>query len=109
MAKNYGDKLRSASNKFFTPTEELSSSKVKTNNAKTVKRGPGRPKKDLVRDNSAQRGLPEDYTRHSFIVRMDLLNKLQDYAYTERITIKEALEEALEGHLEDKEVMGRKK
>lgn len=63
----------------------------------------GRPqKKDLVRTNGVQAGLPEDWTRATFIVRCDQLEKLKDYAYTERITLKEALEMALNEFLKDK-------
>ncbi len=109
MAKNYTDKLMSASSKFFTSYEEIPvSGEKKQRQNKNIKNGPGRPKKNLVRDNAAQRGLPKDYTRHSFIVRVDLLNKLQDYAYTERKTVKETLEEMLEEHLKDKHVIKRK-
>ena len=48
-------------------------------------------------------GLTEKWTRATFIVRRDLLNKLKDYAYTERVTLKEALENALHNFLKDKE------
>lgn len=62
----------------------------------------GRPRKaDLVRDNSAQEGLTEDYTRATFILRVDQLNELKDYAYTHRITIKEALETVISKFMED--------
>lgn len=63
----------------------------------------GRPQKnDLVRTNGVQAGLPEDWTRATFIVRCDQLEKLKDYAYTERVTLKEALEMALKEFLKDK-------
>lgn len=56
----------------------------------------GRPRKsDLVRDNSVQAGLTEDLTRATFILKVDTLNDLKDYAYTKRITIKEALDEII--------------
>lgn len=61
----------------------------------------GRRRKDLVRYNSVQAGLPEDWTRATFIVRVSLLEKLKDFAYTERISIKEALDSALELFLQD--------
>lgn len=62
----------------------------------------GRPKKeDLVRDNAAQDGLPADWTRATFIVKTDKLEILKDYAYTERITLKEALDQALDRFFED--------
>ena len=61
----------------------------------------GRRRKDLVRNSSVQAGLPEDWTRATFIVRVPLLEKLKDFAYTERISIKEALDSALELFLQD--------
>lgn len=63
----------------------------------------GRPKnEDLIRDNPAQEGLTADWTRATFIVRKGHLEKLKDYAYTERLTLKEALDKALGAFLDDK-------
>ena len=63
----------------------------------------GRPKnKKIVRDNSVQAGLTADWTRATFIVRVSHLQKLKDFAYTERISIKEALDVALERFLQDR-------
>lgn len=63
----------------------------------------GRPKnKKIVRDNSVQAGLTADWTRATFIVRVAHLQKLKDFAYTERISIKEALDVALERFLQDR-------
>jgi len=64
----------------------------------------GRPKKDgLVRGNSVQEGLTEEYTRATFIVRCDLLEKLKDYAYTERESLKDVVNDMLEDFLSDKD------
>lgn len=60
------------------------------------------PQTDLVRTNGVQAGLPEDWTRATFIVKVEQLEKLKDYAYTERLTLKEALEAALDAFLKDK-------
>ena len=46
--------------------------------------------------------VPEDWTRATFIVRKGHLEKLKDYAYTERLTLKEALDKALGAFLDDK-------
>lgn len=43
-----------------------------------------------------------DWTRATFIVRKGHLEKLKDYAYTERLTLKEALDKALGAFLDDK-------
>lgn len=57
----------------------------------------------LVRDNAVQNGLTEDLTRATFILKVDNLNKLKDYAYTKRITIKDAINEAIESFINDYE------
>ena len=58
-------------------------------------------KKFSTKTNSVQAGLPDDWTRATFIVRITYLEKLKDFAYTERISIKEALDVALERFLQD--------
>lgn len=64
----------------------------------------GRPQKaDIVRGNSVQEGLTEDYTRATFILRVDLVEKIKDYAYTERLTMKEAANKLLSEALEREE------
>lgn len=76
--------------------ERLGITKIKN------KRG-GRPiNENLIHDNGVQAGLPKDWTRATFIVKCDLLDKLKDYAYTERITLKSALNTALEEFLQNK-------
>ena len=65
-----------------------------------AKKNQGRPKNDnLVRGNSVQEGLTEDYTRATFILKVETLNKLKDYAYTERLSIKDAINNILESAL----------
>lgn len=64
----------------------------------------GRPRKsELVRDNSAQAGLTEEWQRATFIVKVSALNALNDYAYTKRIPIKDALTEVIEKFITDYE------
>ena len=65
-----------------------------------IKTNRGR-KKIPPRVSSVQAGLPDDWTRATFIVRIAYLDKLKDFAYTERISIKEALDVALERFLSD--------
>lgn len=50
---------------------------------------------------TARDGLPADWTRATFIIQIDQLEMLKDYAYTERITLKEALDQALDRFFED--------
>lgn len=69
---------------------------------------PGRP--TTIRrqvEKASQIGLQENYTRATFILREDLLEKLKDYAYTDRRSIKDIVSEMLEQYLKDKEVIKR--
>lgn len=80
-------------NAFFTPTEE-----------KAGKKRRGRPQKNnVVHGVSTQEGLTAEYTRATFIVRVDLVEKLKNYAYTERLTMKEAINRILESFLDKEE------
>lgn len=45
----------------------------------------------------------QEFTRMTFIVRKDYLDKLRDYAKTEQITLKESLDRALSGFLDNAE------
>lgn len=61
----------------------------------TEKRGRGKPRSnDLVRGGK-QDGLTEEWTRASFIMRVETLERLKDYAYTNRIRYKDALDAIL--------------
>lgn len=71
----------------------------------TRKGQPGRPKNDkIIRNeeggNSSQEGLPPEYTRFSAIVKVDNINALRDYAYTNRISIREAIDEMIEAFID---------
>lgn len=68
----------------------------------TGRKKAGRPRReDLVRDNSAQDGLPAEYTRFSVICKAGNVKDLKDYAYTKRITLKEAVDEVIESFFRD--------
>lgn len=58
---------------------------------------------------TSQLGLPSDWTRATFIVRKDILEKLKDFAYTDRRTVKDVINEALRNYLNGKEVIKRRK
>lgn len=63
---------------------------VEANNPQLKKRG--RPtNNDIIRDNASQSGLTKDYTRASYIMPVELVDFIVDYAYTERIPIKDAI------------------
>lgn len=105
MAKKRVEGLGSrAIDKFFTQPEEQEQPLEETPKAKI-----GRPR-TIYREyeKSSQEGLQENFTRATFIVREDLLKKLKDYAYTERATLKDTVNEMLEQFLDGKEIIERK-
>lgn len=68
---------------------------------RSVKKQSGRPLNEkIVRTNSVQEGLPDTLTRATFIVDVDVLNTLKDYAYTERRSIKDVVNQALREFVE---------
>jgi hypothetical protein len=54
---------------------------------------------------TSEKGCIDSYTRATFIMRKDILLKLKNYAYTERMEIKEAINNIVEEFLKDKEVI----
>lgn len=57
----------------------------------------GRPRNDeLVRGKASQYGLTKDYTRMSYIISLENVAFIQNYAYTERIRVQDALEHLIE-------------
>lgn len=61
----------------------------------------GRPLNErIVRDNTVQEGLTADYTRATFIVEVELLEKLKDHAYTERLSLKDLINSILREYLD---------
>lgn len=53
---------------------------------------------------AARRGLQEDLTRATFILREDHLEKIKAHAYWERIQIKDVLEQMCEQYFEHKKI-----
>ena len=60
-------------------------------------------KSEIKKLEQRKRNREDEYQRMTFIVRKDLLDKLRDYCYTERISQKDGLERALVQFLENKE------
>ena len=57
----------------------------------------GRPRKDNIqREAGAGAGLQEGTTRYTVIIQNDTMKFLRDYAFTKRITIKDALQIMIE-------------
>ena len=75
---------------------------------KGLRKKQGRPR-TIYREyeKSSQEGLQDNFTRATFIVREDLLKKLKDYAYTERETLKDTVNEMIAQYLDGKEVIER--
>lgn len=61
----------------------------------------GRPRNErIVRDNPTQEGLTPEFTRSTFIVEVELLEKLKDLAYTDRVSLKDLVNKILREYLE---------
>lgn len=64
----------------------------------------GRPRKnDVVRESGSQQGLTEEYTRATFIMKVETLDALKDYAYTNRISIKDAITDIIDSFIKEYE------
>lgn len=77
-----------------------------------VTKKPGRPENDkLVRTTGAQKGLPVELTRQTLIVNVDQLEILKNYAYTERMKLKDVVSKAfgefIENHVDPKKILIR--
>lgn len=75
---------------------------------KELRKKQGRPR-TIYREyeKTSQEGLPDNFTRATFIVQEDLLKKLKDYAYTERETLKEVVNKMIKEFLDGKEIIER--
>lgn len=98
MSKNFTNRLDDTfDNMRDTPTQEK-----KKSNA-------GRPKKEDLQREGAGKGLPEDWQRYTLIVNKNTLQDLKHYAWYERISIKEAVDNILSDFLEKAEFERPKK
>jgi hypothetical protein len=57
---------------------------------------------DRYREKSSHKGLPNGWTRATFILKEEYVRQIRAVAYWERITLKELLEEALVLYLANK-------
>jgi CheY-like chemotaxis protein len=94
--------------KTLQTTVDIALYKSKTD--KILSKGPGiqvhrRPQREHSLFKSSQAGLQQGWTRATFIVQTDLLEKIKALAYWERRSIKEVIDEALEIYLKDKEIV----
>jgi len=71
--------------------------------AEELKARGGRPRNPDLQRGGVQDGLPGTETRASFIMKVDTLNGLKDVAYTDRLTIKEALDMIITNYLKTRD------
>lgn len=58
----------------------------------------------MVTQKTSQKGLKKGWTRATFILRSDYLEKIKGLAYWERKKIKEVVDEILEFHFKGKRI-----
>lgn len=58
----------------------------------------------MVSIKTSQRGLHKGWTRNTFILRKDYLEKIKALAYWERKTIKDVVDEALGSYLKGRKI-----
>jgi hypothetical protein len=61
----------------------------------------------MVLNKTSQKGLKNGWTRATFILRKDYLEKLKSLSYWERKKIKEVIDEALRSYLKGKKIRNR--
>jgi hypothetical protein len=62
----------------------------------------------MISIKSSQDGLQDGWTRATFILRKDYLERIKASAYWKRKSIKEVMDEAMEAYLKGKRVKRRK-
>jgi hypothetical protein len=62
----------------------------------------------MVQAKTSYDGLREGWTRATFILREDYLEKIKSLAYWKRRNIKEVMDEALEEYLKGKKIKSRR-
>jgi hypothetical protein len=63
--------------------------------------------REMVQTKTSYDGLREGWTRATFILREDYLQKIKSLAYWKRRNIKEVMDEALEEYLKGKKIKSR--
>jgi len=69
---------------------------------------PDKPPIIPLTTNSSQKGLPEQWTRATFIIDKKILEQVKDCAYTDRRTIRDVVHDALVQYLNGRELLSRK-
>lgn len=63
---------------------------------------------DVGKKQKKNKGLQDGWTRASFIIRQDVLDKFYDFAYTERLTKKDAITRVFDEYFKQYEESGKK-
>lgn len=82
------------------PLDWIGQEPEQTEQPKEVKRSVGRPPKEDIQREGAGKGLPEEWLRYTLIMNKKTLEDLKDYAWYERLTIKEAVDNILSEFLD---------
>ena len=100
---------QSGLDKIFTPVVEQATipvSKPRTVKAKPRIKASGgvknTPHESVDSTSTSSKGLPQGWTRATFILRQDLVHKVKRAAYWDRKQIKDVITEALDAYLVDK-------
>ena len=100
---------QSGLDKIFTPVvEQATTPRAKPRKIKAKPRikasgGVNTPQvSNVSTSTSSSKGLPQGWTRATFIVRQDLLHRVKRAAYWDRKQIKDVVSEALDAYLVDK-------
>ena len=62
----------------------------------------------MALNETSQKGLKDGWTRATFILRKDHLEKLRSFSYWQRRKIKDVIDEALSSYLEGKKIRRKK-
>lgn len=85
---------RSAESQGKQTTEESDKNAASSSSVDERQQRRGRPRKDLVREGK-NKGLAKGYERFTLVADSEMLTWYRDYAYTYRVSMREALETAL--------------
>lgn len=106
MGSKQDNRLGSDPLDWIKSSKEASKDSIQSNLGKqsTQKNKSEKQSNEESEKNSSQKGLPEGWTRGTFIIQAKYLEKIRSTAYWDRKDIKEVLDEALEAYFSNKSV-----
>ncbi len=75
-----------------------------TRSSKRIRSANGKGDRSTAEQRFRHSRLKGEMRRHTYYARVDLLEKIREYAYGERVGISERIKRILEGFFEEKEV-----